>query len=209
MGAFEDIKLGVEQAIEYEKGNLDAREKTAKEIKCTFTEDQLKLLEMIASSRGLTPEDFVVETVMMHAQHNDSHSVIEQLRKEAAYRKDEAEDAMEELARTQVALQQANDKIKRLEVVIYSQISDETDDDYYYYSDTARDIVAGEYVGEVTWDLVFPILEKAHQWGDDDTIEKLYKHYPELLNKWECLKWSPSEAQAKLQQILSSLKKRG
>ena len=118
MSAFEEIKLGVQQAIECEKGNLEAREETLREIRCVFTEDQLKLVEKIAAGRGLTIEKFVVEAAMVHTGENNAAAVIEQLRKESAYRKDEAEDTMEELARAQVALQRANEKIKRLEALV-------------------------------------------------------------------------------------------
>ena len=118
MEIFEDIRLGAKQAIEYEKGNLEAREETLREIKCVFTEDQLKLVEKIATDRGLTVERFVVEAAMAHTSENNAAAVIEQLRKEAAYRKDEAEDAMEELARVQIVLQRANEKIQRLEALV-------------------------------------------------------------------------------------------
>jgi uncharacterized protein (DUF1778 family) len=112
-----DIKLGIEQAIEYEKGNLEAREETLTEIRCVLADSQLKMIEAAASVRGAATEKFIVELALAHLNGNAA-TVIEQLRKETAMWKDNTEEAEEQLARTRVALEQANDKIKRLENII-------------------------------------------------------------------------------------------
>lgn len=52
MSLFDDIKLGLEQAIEYEKGNLDARKTTLSIVPLdTFTSSEIK---EIRNNTGLT-----------------------------------------------------------------------------------------------------------------------------------------------------------
>lgn len=52
MGIFDDIKLGLEQAIEYEKGNLDAKKTTLSIAPLdTFTSSEIK---EIRNNTGMT-----------------------------------------------------------------------------------------------------------------------------------------------------------
>lgn len=52
MGVFDEIKLGIEQAIEYEKGNLDAKKTTLSILPlATFTPKEIK---EIRHNTGLT-----------------------------------------------------------------------------------------------------------------------------------------------------------
>lgn len=56
MGVFEDIKLGLEQAIEYEKGNLKAKKTTLSILPLeSFTSTEIKA---IRKNTGLTQVSF-------------------------------------------------------------------------------------------------------------------------------------------------------